>query len=454
MSALGPLVLLVALSPAASAAGTCKKAPPPAGPFGAKFIGEGGGTDAPCPVQGDTGDFREEISRQAGEEARPGDVPVDTDHDSVAQPPALPPGRPVFPKPADLPPSAAPAQLPPSATPAVPSNGPANLPRWSWPGPESPEARRRRQSAEAPSKEKAGDEDEDLRDAPSSVSPERYSLWAGLSKPLLLSASKAESAAPAEAKALGERDYAAHILSQTAVDLPAPGAASASASSAPSERKPVLVELDVKDTPGEWKAGADALASAAGFEPDPAAPARFLGTSRARVVLSGTVLPERMGELLTVAKVTRVEAPPAAGPGAATAAETRVLVGLRLPTSGTPEEAVAKAAARLSESASFRFEKALAIQEIPGTKEKVLVIAGALPVRAMASLLSDPEVVKVAPSPAEDAVRPLAARALPLWKRALAGAAGDRRPVFLAAVLSCLALWGPFVQGRKRSRAS
>jgi hypothetical protein len=216
----------------------------------------------------------------------------------------------------------------------------------------------------------------------------------------------------------------------------------------------VLVELDLKDTPGEWKADAEALAKAAGFEPDAAEPARFLGTARSRVVLSGTVLPERMGELLAVPSVRRVEAPPASGAAAPVSGETRVLIGLRLPTEGTPEEAVSRAAARLSESASFRLEKALAIQQIPGTEQKVLVIAGVLPVRAMSTLLSDPEVVKVAPLPAEDAVRPLAPRHLPAWKRLLAEAAGERRAAFLAVVLSCLALWGPFLQGRKRARAS
>ena len=98
MSRLGPLVLIAALAQAASAAGTCKKQPPPGGPFGVKFIGEGAKPGDPCPVQGDTGDFREELSRQHGEQAR-GDVPVETDHDAVVQPPPLPPGKPVFPTP-------------------------------------------------------------------------------------------------------------------------------------------------------------------------------------------------------------------------------------------------------------------------------------------------------------------------------------------------------------------
>ena len=147
---LGPLVLLAALAQNAPAAGTCAKAPPPAGPFGAKFIGEGAKPGDPCPVAGDTGDYREEMSRQEGGEPKPGDIPVDADHDSVAQPPALPPGRPVFPtpRPVENPNSAVRAEVPPSAVPA--SVGPASGPRWSWPGPESPEARRRRVFAEAP----------------------------------------------------------------------------------------------------------------------------------------------------------------------------------------------------------------------------------------------------------------------------------------------------------------
>lgn len=450
---LGPLVLLAALAVGAPAAGTCPKAPPQGGPFGAKFIGEGAKPGDPCPVAGDTGDFREEMSRQEGGEPALGEIPVDADRDSVAQPPPVPPGRPVFPtpRPVDAPNSAVQAEFPPSAVPAV--AGPTSGPRWSWPGPESPEARRRRVFAEAPSRPKAGDEDEDLRDAPAAVSPERYSLWAGLSKPLLLPASRADSAAPADAKAMGEHDYASHILSQPTVDLPAAAHASVSAPSAPSERKAVTVELDVTKTPGEWKAGAEALAKAAGFEVDSAVPARFLGATRSRVVVSGTVLPERMGELLTVERVKRVEsAPAAAGPAGPRTDVTRVLVGLRLPTEGTPAEAVEKAAARLAESASFILDKALAIQQIPGTQQKVLVIAGSLPVRSMAVLLADPEVVKVAPSPAEDAVRPLAARTLPAWKRLLSDAVGERRIVFLAAVLSCMALWGPFLQGRNRRR--
>lgn len=450
---LGPLVLFAALAQNAPAAGTCAKTPPPAGPFGAKYIGEGAKPGDPCPVAGDTGDFREEMSRQHGGEPAPGEIPVDTDHDSVAQPPPLPPGKPVFPtpRPVEPPNSAVRAEIPPSAVPA--SVGPTSGPRWSWPGPESPEARRRRVFAEAPSKSKAGDDDEDLRDAPAAVSPERYSLWAGLSKPLLLPASRANDAAPADAKAMGERDYASHILSQPAVDLPAAPSGSVSAASVPSERKAVRVELDVKATPGEWKAGAEALARAAGFEVDSSEPARFFGASRSRVVVSGSVLPERMGELLTVEHVTRVESAPASSVSAAPRTDvTRVLVGLRLPTEGTPAEAVETAAARLAESASFTLDKALAIQQIPGTDQKVLVIAGSLPVRSMADLLADPEVVKVAPLPAEDAARPLAPRVLPAWKRLLSDAVGERRIVFLAAVLSCMALWGPFLQGRNRRR--
>lgn len=448
---LGPLVLLAALAPGAAAA-TCQKAPPPAGPFGVKFIGEGAQPGDSCPVAGDTGNYREEVSRQHGEENRPTDVPVDTDHDSVAQqPPPLPPGRAVFPdaRPAEHPASAVRAELPPSAAPAAVPGGP----RWAWPGPESPEARRRRLAAEAPAREKPADAEEDLRDAPAAVSPERYSLWAGLSKPLLLPASMASDAAPADAKALGERDYATHILSQSAVDMPAPSAPSAAAPApTPSERKAVSVVLDLKAAPGEWKAGAEALTRAAGFEPGPGEPVRFLGAARTKAVVSGTVLPDRMADLLTVSGVLKVESAPPSGAASEPTGVTRVLVGLRLPTEGTPAEAVEKAAARLAESASFRFEKALALQQIPGSEQKVLVIAGRLPARGMAALLSDPEVVKVAPSPAEDAVRPPAARALPAWKRALQSAVGERRIVFLAAVLSCLALWGPFLQGRTRRR--
>jgi hypothetical protein len=450
MLRLGPLVLIAALAPGAAAA-TCQKAPPPAGPFGAKFIGEGAQPGEPCPVAGDTGNYREEVSRQHGEETRPADVPVGTDHDSVAQPPPLPPGRPVFPdaRPAEHPASAVRAELPPSAAPAAVPGGP----RWAWPGPESPEARRRRLAAEAPAREKPGDLGEDLRDAPAAVAPERYSLWAGLSKPLLLPASLAADAAPADAKALGERDYATHILSQSAVDMPAPSAPSAAApAAAPSERKAVSVVLDLKATPGEWKPGAEALAQAAGFEPGPGEPVRFLGAARTKAVVSGTVLPDRMADLLTVSGVLKVESASASGAAPEPSGMTRVLVGLRLPTEGTPAEAVEKAAARLAESASFGFEKALALQQIPGSDQKVLVIAGRLPARGMAALLSDPEVVKVAPSPAEDLVRPLAARSLPAWKRALQSAVGERRIVFLAAVLSCLALWGPFLQGRSRRR--
>lgn len=447
MLRIGPLVLIAALAQGAAAGGTCKKQPPAGGPFGVKFIGEGAKPGDPCPVQGDTGDFREEVSRQHGEEAR-GDVPVETDHDAVVQPPPLPPGKPVFPTPL---PVRSPDAVSPAPAPSAPSAPPAG-PRWSWPGPQSPEAVRRRLAAEAPVPERPGDADEDLRDAPAAVSPERYSLWAGLSKPLLLPASRADNAAPADAKAMGERDYASHILQQSVVDIPAPSGTVAAGPSVPSERKAVKVELDVKDTPGEWKAGAEALAAAAGFKPDASEPARFLGTNRARVVLSGTVLPSRMGELLSVERVTRVESPPSSGGLGPDLGETRVLVGLRLPAEGTPAEAVERAAARLAGSASFRFEKALAIQQIPGTDQKVLVIAGSLPVRAMAALLSDAEVVKVAPSPAEDAVRRLAVPALPGWKRVLAGAVGERRAVFLAAVLSCLALWGPFLRGRKPRR--
>lgn len=443
MVGLGLSVLLAALAPHAAASGSCQKkgAPPPSGPMGVKFIGTQPGD--PCPVSGDTGDYREAVSRHQGEENRPADLPAETDHDAVAQPPQLPPGRPVYPdaRPAENPNDAVEAKLPPQAV-AVP----AAAPRWAWPGPESPAARERRLASRKET-ERPGDADEDLRDAPAAVSPARLTLWAGLAKPLMMPASKADSAAPAEAKALGERDYATNILGQDAVDLPAPSVVSSAAGSAP-ERKTVKVEMDA--AAGEWKAAADALAAAAGFEAAGENPARFVGAAKTRVVLTGTVSPERMTELLTVEGVRRVEsvaaAAPSAGPGLG---ETRVVVGIRLEQGQSPEEALEKAGARLAETAGVRFERGAAVQKVPGTDSEVVVAAAVVPVRSMALLLGDPQVVKVAPAKAP---APAAPAGLPGWRRVLAAAAGEQRSVFLAVVLSCLGLWGPFTRARKRTR--
>lgn len=433
--------LAVMLAPAVSAANSCEKgAPAPTKGFSTKSFGEVPGE--PCPLGPEDGDYRESVSNtnpaaSVPEEA-PAALPDAEGRDALSGMPPIPGGRQLGePARAHADPATARAQASAAAT-AV---------RWAWPGPQSPAARERMRAASAGL---SPAEDEGLRDAPAAVSPERYSLWKGLSEPLLLPSGKVRGVSPAQAREMGERDYDSHILQSGAVQAPAAFGAGATAPAAATARQPVVVELDVSDSPGEWKQASDELRREAGFEPDPGAEARFIGASRRRVLIEGTVDGARATDLLGVSRLKRLESGPiraaAARPG-----ETRLLVGLRIPQDASPAETLRVVTARLAQNASFRLERPIAYQRVPGTSQMVVVAVGRLPVRSLGTLLSDPDVVKVAPSPAEEAPRPAAPR-VPAWKSALRTAVKEKPTMLLASVLFCVALTGPFFRRSSRRR--
>ncbi|MBI5596468.1 MAG: hypothetical protein HY928_10310 [Elusimicrobia bacterium] len=442
MLGLGLSTCLAALMvPAVASAGNrCEKeAGKPAKGFSTKAFGEVPGE--PCPLGPEDGDYRESASKGDAGEVPPaetsGPAPVDDGRDAPTAAPAIGAGQQL----------SVPARAHAEAeTARARADAPAGV-RWSWPGPQSPAARERRR-AEHPDF-KASD-DEGLRDAPAAVAPERYSLWKGLSEPLLLPSGKVRGVSPAQAREMGERDYDSHILQSAAVQAPAAIGSDAPKTAAAAARQPVLVELDVSDRPGEWRHASAELAQQAGFEPVSGGEPRFIGEAKARVLIEGTVDAARTSDLLGVTRLKRLESGPiraaASRPG-----ETRLLVGLRIPQDASPSETLLAVSARLARSASFRLERPIAYQRVPGTSQMVVVAVGRLPVRSMGLLLSDPDVVKVAPSPSEEEPRAASAPA-PAWKSFVRTAVREKPTMLLAAVLFCVALLGPFFRRSSRPK--
>lgn len=426
MSSLGLSVCLSLIVPTLAFAGpACKE--PAKGGFGIKEFG------GPCPVGPEEGDYRESTSHNSAGN------PADGLPDEEAFPKAPVENRPVAVP--ELKPGASAQARQPGVVGAI-----SAISHWAWPGPESPALRERR-LAQAKSDAEANEDDETLKDAPASLAPERYSLWAGLSQPLLLPSDQARSASPSSARELGERDYASHILQQSPVRAPSSsGPMDLSAATPKPARQAVQVELDISGHPGEWRAAAEELTRRAGFEADAAVAPRFLGIHRTQVVIAGTVEPGRVADILASPSIRRLESgtersiPSVDG-------ETRLLVGLRIPPDVSPAEALRSATGRLAQTASFRLERAIAYQRVPGTSQMVVVVLGRLPVRSMGALLSDPAVAKVAPSPASDSQRP-ARPPVPAWKSILRQAVTERSVPLLAGVLFLVAITGPFFRRR------
>lgn len=437
MLRLGLLSLLAVMTaPAAQAVDQCRKAGSvPAKGFSTKAFGEVPGE--PCPLGPEDGDYRESVSNPDPDAIVDSGTPAEEpapDRDAIPGTPPIPAGRELG--------EPARAHADPALARAQASAGPV---RWSWPGPQSPAARER---LRAESGGPRPDEDEGLRDAPAAVSPERYSLWKGLSEPLLLPSGKVPGVSPAQAREMGERDYDSHILQSGAVQAPAAFGSPSQPSAGSAARQQVLVELDVSDQPGQWQAACDELKREAGFEPAAGAEPRFIGAARNRVLIEGTVEGSRASELLSIGRLRRLESGPVRA-AASRPGETRLLVGLRIPQDESPAEVLRVVSARLAQNASFILERPIAYQRVPGTSQMVVVAAGRLPVRSVGILLSDPDVVKVAPSPTESDPLP-AAPPVPAWKSALRTAVREKPAMLLASVLFMVALTGPFF--RKASR--
>ncbi|OIO07610.1 MAG: hypothetical protein AUJ52_10025 [Elusimicrobia bacterium CG1_02_63_36] len=308
-----------------------------------------------------------------------------------------------------------------------------NAPRRqrSWPGPN-------RQAETAVEDETPAEEPDEMRDAPAALgaNAKAYSLWAGLSRPMLLPASSVERVAPSEAHALGRIDYENKILGGDASvnGRVVSGSERDSRKVEPEGMVPVVLELDASQSPGEIWPVLRALPAGL-FKVEPGVEAQFLGEGGTRARIRGWIAPGSSAALLRTEKVLRVEssrkktAPAMFGE----TPETELLIGIRIPSETSPNETVRTALRRLGRRTGFIFDKAIAYQKIPGSDHLAVVVSGRVPIEAINRVLSDPAVVKVAPAPA---LRAAVSPAKPATPRArLASMIMVRHPAVLLVVL-------------------
>lgn len=454
---LGPLYLLpcLLLWPLQSVSAGSPKKNPSAGGFEIKYFGEGGGGIETTP---DDRDYRESVAR--GGPHTPTEEPEPE--------PDYPPERPE-PRPGGLDPAPI---VPPSPTEGAHlRRDPAAIGRpRSWPGARSRRSaeRGRARSPQAGQGDASQDEaeapDEQLRDAPAGLGTGNYSLWSGLSKPLILPSSKVGSLPADKARILGRKDYEQHILGAGTAQAGAP--AGRRVPQAPKAiRAPdrgvflpgeeagergqfVVMELDVSESPGEFRDAVAELADRAGFQMDERFAPAFFGADKRKVAVQGWLPADRIGDAMSLERVGRLEAGRAPGLGSQVGrpagGRTELLLGIRIPPERSPNEALKKVVARLESATGFEFSRAIAYQRIPGTSRMVLVVSGKVPVRNIGRLMADPEVVKVAPSP-EAPARPPARQARPgigPIQRFVSFAIQDHPFIFLVAILLTVSLVG------------
>ncbi|MFA6030666.1 MAG: hypothetical protein WC969_12485 [Elusimicrobiota bacterium] len=436
------LVTLAAwgLLQSASAVSAADKKESPA--FNAKFFGEGGQTPPNTPDQTDY----QNTSSMGSPSAGPG-------------PTALPSVD-----------AAAPAVRPPAQAAAAQARGAAaDAPAYGvvmpaqgrsetrpWPG--------RKRSAETPAAEPAAAasadgsvsaapaDGETLRDAPNAM---RYSLWNGLSAPMLLPAARAAQVTPDQAKNLGRMDYESHILGAGAaagagtVDGPSVGSFEPRASEPASEGLFVSVDLDVSAHPGDYRDAVAEIGVRSGLRLDGRFPPAFVDAAKTKVTVRGWVPAERLGEVFGPdVQRLRVERSPFVRtlPDAPT---TDLLVGIRIPPGISPSAALPPVIERLSRYAGFRLRRVIGYQAIPGTSQMVAVVSARVPVPDIVRVLKDPAVIKIVPSP--DAAPVVEEAPAPLM-RGFIDYAASRRPLFLIGtlVLTVLVFGTLFLHRRSR----
>ncbi|MFA5139577.1 MAG: hypothetical protein WC728_10130 [Elusimicrobiota bacterium] len=306
------------------------------------------------------------------------------------------------------------------------------------------------------SRDKVSVEPAGLRDAPAPQNPRLYSLWAGLSTPLLLPSAKVKSLSPDSAKTLSRVDYDEHILGDRSPV--AGGAILGGPKDVPGSRAPasagdglyVTVELDVSATPGRYAATAAGLRDNAGLRLDGAVPPVFLNQERTRVALRGWLPTERVSDALSSRGVSRLELARPFSPAMREPSVdmTEILLGLRIEPRSEPQAILQETVSRLSQRTRFEFSRTIGYQSIPGTREKVLIIAGRVPVRDVGKILADGSVVKVAPAPKTDAPP---SRKPAFGLESFLPYAVTRHPVlFFAALVLTMLLFGPAVRRRGR----
>ena len=245
------------------------------------------------------------------------------------------------------------------------------------------------------------EEAEDLRDAPAALNARAYSLWSGLSQPMMLPAHQIDSVSVSQARTLGRIDYENKILG---AGIGADGAVAAPEMKprtfTPKGMRAVILELDLENSPGDAWAVLRTLPASA-FKRDPSAAAEYYGEKKTRVSIRGFVPAGQSALLLRSDKVLRVQTHRSNKPPAefGVPAETEILIGVRIPSEVSPNEIVRTTLRRLGRRTGFRFKKALAYQKIPGTDKLAVVISGSVSVESLSLVMADPSVVKVMPAP-------------------------------------------------------
>jgi hypothetical protein len=273
-----------------------------------------------------------------------------------------------------------------------------------WPGP-----RRAPRPAEPVEEAETASEADELRDAPAALgaNPKAYSLWAGLSRPMMLPASSVQRVPAGDAREMGRLDYEEKILGLSA-DLNAEAiadprdAAEVQRLVRPEGMLPVSIELDVSDSPGDiWPVVRRLPADL--FKVDPKFDPQFYGARRARARVRGWVSTGGSARLLQADGVLRIEAARRKSPAASLGEEpeSELLIGIRIPSETSPNAAVRETLKRLGVNTGFSFEKAIAYQRIPGSDQLAVVVSGRVPIAAIGRVMSDPAVVKVVPAPAK-----------------------------------------------------
>lgn len=408
--------------------------------FGALFLGEGGQTYAPsC----DQTDFQTEQGFQHGAGKAPAEN-AGPERDGGKR---------------ETSPGAAASAVRPSG-PSTPSSAVRATPAWgtgavrAWPGPRRPAQEGETPAPAVTPKEESAAwapasplpegsipaADEPMRDAMAAVDPMRYSLWAGLSAPLLMPGSKAGDIPLEQAKVNGRADYESHILGEDAKTIgpgvSGPDLAGLRLEADPSEGLFVSLELELS---GTLRDAVASLTERSGFRPDEKFTPAFSDEAKTRVMLRGWVPPHRLGEVLGPGvhrmQVHRSSRPDSEG------ARTELLVGLSIPTGASPSAVLSAAASRLALRSGFEVRKVIGYQTIPGTSRMVIIVSGQVPVSNIAKVMGDPSVVKVVPSP--DSVP--AQAAAPAQRRSgsfLSHAASKNPVLFLLALLLTLSLAG------------
>ncbi len=371
-----------------------------AGDFSIKYFGED--PDQDITIDPDTSDYQESSHRLRSQYGNPSFAPPDPSRrpEGAAKPKPITPQRS---KPIPI----------RSRIRRSPRNGSASVPRRKPPyrgfsKPLSPPP------AELDSQDTAEGR---LRDS-MEADAKRYSLWSSLSTPLLLPAEDVGQVPPDQAMTLGRSDYETHILGRREKLRDAvAGVRTASAGpgalrrAVPAPRRAlppvpeprglfVTVELDISADPASLPEAMAGLAARTGFKLDKRFAPTGLNTDLSKVAVRGWLPAERLGEMIRMPGVNRVDIERVPGrPVVRGGARTEVLIGLRMPPDLSPTEALREAVQRLGDSVDFRLNRPVGYQRVPGTSRMVLLAAGNVPVRELGALMADPGVIKVAPMP-------------------------------------------------------